>query len=80
MLELQPRGDNQVRKSVIDAIQGGEWNFEPNDRIQGEFRATDASPGSREKLAILAHRIRLGLPLWHPNDRHAEDGPFPREV
>jgi hypothetical protein len=65
---------------VIEAIQDGEWNFEPNNPHQGEFRATDAVPGSREKLDILARRIRMGLPLWHPNDRHAEDGPASREI
>jgi hypothetical protein len=69
-----------VGKSVIDALQDGQWNFEPRNEDPIEFRATDAEPGSREKLAILAQRIQRGLPLWHPNDRHAEDGPLAREV
>jgi hypothetical protein len=25
-------------------------------------------PGSDEKLAILADRLKSGLPLWHPRD------------
>jgi hypothetical protein len=78
--DLQPKGDSLVGKSVIDAIQCGERAFESGDRLRGEFRATDAEPGSREKLAILAHRIQSGLPLWHPDDRHAEDGPFLEEL
>jgi hypothetical protein len=26
-------------------------------------------PGTRKKLTVLAERVRLGLPLWHPADR-----------
>lgn len=37
------------------------------------FRPTNALPGTREKLEILASRLRDGLPLWHPEDPHAED-------
>lgn len=51
-------------------IKHEDWNV---DTIQVEFQATNAEPGSREKLDILAQRIRLGLPLWHPEDRHVED-------
>jgi hypothetical protein len=29
---------------------------------------TAATPGSAEKVAILAERARLGLSLWHPLD------------
>lgn len=66
-------------KSVTGAMHDGDYPFEAGDRLRDQFRATDAEPGSREKLAILAHRIQSGLPLWHPDDRHAEDGPFPEE-
>ena len=69
-----------MEKSVIDAMHDGNWNFEPGKRDVVEFHATDAEPGSREKLAILAHRIQRGLPLWHPDDRHAEDGPLSRDL
>ncbi len=33
-------------------------------------------PGTIEKLDVLAERVRLGLPLWHPSDRQDfdEDG------
>lgn len=33
------------------------------------FRATDAEPGSPEKIEVLAKRCALGQPLWHENDR-----------
>jgi len=63
-----------VRKSVLEAIESGDWAFEPNHSNLGDVAATDAEPGSSEKLEILARRIQMGLPLWHPDDRHAEDG------
>ncbi len=62
-----------MAKSVLEAIQAGDWDFEPNRAPEKEFMATEALPGSREKLEILARRIRDGLPLWHPNDRHTFD-------
>jgi hypothetical protein len=30
-------------------------------------------PGTTEKLDVLAERLRLGLPLWHPRDRMSYD-------
>jgi hypothetical protein len=30
-------------------------------------------PGSAEKLDVLAERLRMGLPLWHPRDRRCYD-------
>ena len=59
-----------VAKSVLDAIQEGEWNYEPEYEDSDEFDATVAPPGSDEKLKVLAERIQKGLPLWHPKDRH----------
>lgn len=32
------------------------------------FESTDACPGSKAKLAILAMRAHMGQPLWHPDD------------
>jgi hypothetical protein len=62
---------------VIEAIHVKNWDFEPDEPDENEmnlaFEATNAEPGSREKLRVLAERIRQGLPLWHPADRHAED-------
>lgn len=55
--------------SVLDAIKLGVWNFEPAEMRTSEFDATEALPGSREKLDVLAERVRRGLPLWHQSDR-----------
>ena len=62
-----------MAKSVIEAIQIGEWDFEPESETNKNFDSTSALPGSDEKLEILARRIQQGLPLWHPNDRHTYD-------
>lgn len=56
-------------RNVFEAIleNGHDEDFEPI--CSGEFMATDAPAGSPEKLAELARRVELGLPLWHPEDR-----------
>ncbi len=60
--------------SVLDAIKLGLWDFEPEQIAQTEYNATSALPGTDAKLAIMAERIRRGLPLWHPSDvRNYED-------
>ncbi len=64
-------------KSVLDAIKMGEWDFEPEPVARTNYCPTDALPGSRDKLAILAQRLRQGLPLWHPDDRRDCEGLFP---
>ena len=58
-----------VRQSVLDAIKSGHWHFEPERVLKTEFRPTEALPGSNEKLEVLAQRVAMGLPLWHPDDR-----------
>jgi hypothetical protein len=40
--------------------------FEPVETE--EFKATDAQPGTPEKIEVLCRRIELGLPLWHADD------------
>ena len=61
--------ESLVMRNVFDAILecGHDEDFIPAET--GEFSATEAPAGSREKLAILAERIQKGLPLWHPSDR-----------
>lgn len=56
-------------KSVLEAIASGVWNFEPEKIETGDFPHTEALPGTETKLQVLSERLRLGLPLWHPNDR-----------
>ena len=62
-------------KNVLDAIREGDWYFEPAEVDPGGFRATTAIPGTDEKLAVLAERVRAGLPLWHQADRADYDDP-----
>ena len=58
-------------QSVLEAIRMGVWDFEPQPEHQADdhFDSTEALPGSNEKLDVLARRLELGLPLWHPGDR-----------
>jgi len=63
------RGEISVPRSVLDAIKMGIWNFEPETVEGSRYDATRAMPGTREKLSVMASRIREGLPLWHTEDR-----------
>ena len=58
-----------MSKSVLEAIREGIWDFEPVEVDTATFSATQAVPGTREKLQVLAERVRSGLPLWHERDR-----------
>ena len=60
-------------KSVLDAIKLGLWNFEPTEAEQTSYDATRAMPGTKEKVEVLASRVREGLPLWHERDRTEYD-------
>lgn len=62
-----------MARSVLDAIKEGLWNYEPAKVSEGEIEATVALPGTTEKLDVLAERLRMGLPLWHPSDRISYD-------
>ncbi len=59
--------------SVLEAIRLGQWDYEPREVDQRQFDSTVAMPGSDEKLAIMAERLKHGLPLWHPRDRRSWD-------
>jgi hypothetical protein len=62
-----------VPDSVLEAIRLGVWDFEPQKIDSRQYDPTRAVPGSEEKLAVLAERVRQGLPLWHPADRSGWD-------
>jgi hypothetical protein len=64
-----------VPKSVLEAIKLGIWDFEPADVEFDKFAASDAMPGTREKLGTLAERAQRGLPLWHAFDRDDMESP-----
>jgi len=58
-----------VPRSVLEAIKQGDWNFEPAGQQPLNLEATAALPGTPEKLDVLTERLKLGLPLWHEQDR-----------
>lgn len=62
-----------MTSSVLEAIRAGIWDFEPVDCKPTAFDATEALPGTDEKLEVMALRVRRGLPLWHPRDRRTYD-------
>jgi hypothetical protein len=66
-------GKQTVRKSILEAIRDGEWDYEPEQVAETRFDPTGAMPGTREKLSVLANRVQAGLPLWHGNDRTEYD-------
>ncbi len=59
--------------SVLDAIKLGIWDYEPENGDAIAFPATQAMPGTSEKITVLAQRVAKGLPLWHPRDRRTFD-------
>jgi hypothetical protein len=64
-----------MHKSILDAVKSGSWDFEVPDLDDDLFEAADAMPGSAGKVAILAERVRRGLPLWHVGDRRDMETP-----
>jgi hypothetical protein len=61
-------------KNVFEAIlkYGHDEDFSPDGTT--EFQCTQSPAGSREKLEVLAERVRRGEPLWHPEDRSDYSG------
>ncbi len=55
--------------SILEAIKLGFWDFEPPEVECGNYDATDAMPGTKAKLEVMAARVQAGLPIWHPSDR-----------
>jgi hypothetical protein len=69
-----------VPKSILDAIKMGFWDFEPSEMDFDQFDASDAMPGTDEKIRTLAERIRRGMPLWHAADRSDMESPGPARL
>jgi len=61
-------------RNVFEAILefGHDEDFAP--AVSEEFSPTEAPAGSPEKLEVMAERIAMGLPLWHPEDRSDYSG------
>jgi hypothetical protein len=72
---LHDMGVKNMFKNVLEAIQDGDWFFEPDDVDPKLYPATMAVPGTDEKLEVMAARVRAGLPLWHKSDRPDYDEP-----
>ena len=55
-------------KNVFEAIlkYGHDEDFAP--KFDEAFKATQRQP-ARQKLEVLADRVRRGQPLWHDDDR-----------
>jgi hypothetical protein len=55
--------------NVFEAIlrHGHDNGFAP--QRDKSFSETQAPAGSREKLNVMADRVRQGYPLWHEEDR-----------
>jgi hypothetical protein len=66
-----------VPKSVLEAIKMGLWDYEPPEVEFSQFDASDAMPGTKDKLRTLAQRVENGLPLWHELDRDDMESPTP---
>ena len=64
-------------RSVLEAIKMGIWDFEPTEVGCNKFAASNAMPGTRERLCDMAERVQRGLPLWHANDRNDVESPPP---
>jgi hypothetical protein len=61
-------------RNVFETIlqYGHDEGFAPVEN--DEFVPTDAPAGSRAKIDAMAQRIQMGLPMWHPEDRHDYSG------
>lgn len=58
-------------RTIFEAVAnckrwGGEITFEP--RVTADFTPTAHPAGSPAKVAVLAHSLERGQPLWHPDD------------
>ncbi len=67
--EQEVANESVANESVVNAIREGNWTFEPAAVEEDAFDDTEAMPGSREKVDIMAERVRQGLPIWHSEDR-----------
>ncbi len=64
------RKHRNVFETILD--HGHDETFAPVET--DEFVPTDVPAGSRAKIDALAKRIQMGVPLWHPKDRHDYSG------
>ncbi len=69
-----------MANSILEAVKIGLWDFQPHTVDYNELEASDATPGTREKLDILAEHLRRSLPTWQFEDRPGRKYPSERLV
>jgi hypothetical protein len=62
-------GVREQHPSTSKYARRGVGNFNGNPDLPAE--ATEAAPGSAEKIEILARRAAMRMALWHPEDASA---------
>ncbi len=58
-----------MQNSILEAVKLGLWDFEPHSVDVAEFEASDETPGTREKLDVLASHVRQGMRDWYSDGR-----------
>jgi|GEM_PF-4086780 len=62
-------GEMKSDRGVVTRKMSGELQHAEQGRFTAaSFQSTTALPGTSAKAAILQERVKLGLPLWHPQD------------
>lgn len=82
-IELAKQGDHKAMKFVFEQVLGGNQmkgmtliqnNYHVSDPdVARPDKPTDALPGSRKKLDMMARRAEAGLPLTDGRDRERVD-------
>lgn len=54
--------------SFLEAVKMGLWDFQPHTVDYRELEASDAMPGAREKLDVLAEHLRRDTPARLADD------------
>lgn len=62
------RPSNYFEAAGVALSASLETCWEPPVPRGGRFAPTDAVPGTRAKVQVMAQRLEMGLPLWHDED------------
>jgi hypothetical protein len=78
------RRNTIVANSILEAVKMGLWHCLPHTVDYDELEASDAMPGTREKLDMLAEHLRRAVPVRHfddslDDDRRARENPADRQ-
>ncbi len=67
-----------MANSFLEALKIGLWEFRPHTVDCDELEASENSPGTREKLDVLAEHLRREFPLGRDDESFAGDRWRPR--